>query len=311
MSSRQPPAPIRRQLRREVNWGCPVTDCGNPFLSYHHFAPPFREFRTTTSHDPDGIIALCLAHAGKADGGAFTVDQLREMKRNPFLCGVQVAGRNDWLRRNTVLRAGTNTFVNIATLVTVDERRVIWFDRSPEGYLQLSMKVLDAQGKPLFEMENNDWIVSGPLSDLEARPRGRHLVVKSQVDGFRMKLGFENLDESSFRSEIEERELRELERKRRRIEEDNALMAALRARVPDAEKRFVDASLDEDVIRHQVWNRVSSAIGEWPALEVTFEGQLPAPIKVVSSKKAMQIGGFRMMGNLAVGPVTVFKFNSQ
>ena len=119
MSSRQPPAPIRRQLRREVNWGCPVTDCGNPFLSYHHFAPPFREFRTTTSHDPDGIIALCLAHAGKADGGAFTVDQLREMKRNPFLCGVQVAGRNDWLRRNTVLRAGTNTFVNIATLVTV------------------------------------------------------------------------------------------------------------------------------------------------------------------------------------------------
>lgn len=137
--------------------------------------------------------------------------------------------------------------------------------------------------------------------------------MKSQVDGFRMKLGFENLDESSFRPEIEERELRELERKRRRIEEDNALMAALRARVPDAEKRFVDASLDEDVdvIRHQVWNRVSSAIGEWPALEVTFEGQLPAPIKVVSSKKAMQIGGFRMMGNLAVGPVTVFKFNSQ
>ena len=277
-------------------------------MSYHHFAPPFREFTTTSSHDPDGIIALCLDHAGKADGGAFTDDQLWEMKQAPFLRGNLVVGRNHWLRRNTVLRAGSNTFVNIASLVTVDEQRVIWFDRSPEGYLQLSMNVFDAKGKPLFVMDNNDWLVFGPLSDLEAKPQGRELNVKSEVDGFWMKLRFENLEEASFRSEIEEREL---QRERRRIEEHNATMAVLRARVPDAEQLFTDESLDEDVIRQQAWNRFASAIDEWPALEVTFEGYLPAPIKMVSSKKEMQIGGIRMTGNLAVGRITVFAYKSR
>ncbi len=308
MPLRQPPAPIRRQLRQEVNWGCPVTGCGNPFLSYHHFAPPFRDFTTETPHDLKGIIALCLAHAGMADGGAFTDDQLREMKRNPFLRGDQVVGHNDWLRRNTVLRAGTNIFVNIAALVTVDGQKVVWFNRSPEGYLQLSMNVLDASRQPLFVMENNDWIVSGPLSDLEAKPHGRDLVVKSQVDDFWMKLGFDNLEEASFRSEIEEREL---ERERKRVAEHNAMMAALRARTSDAEKWLVDESLEEDRIRRRAWDRLAPAIGEWPALEVTFEGQLPAPIKVVSSNKEIQFGGVHMRGSLVVGPSTVFAFNYQ
>lgn len=307
MPSRHIPATTRKELRREVNWGCPIDGCGNPFLSYHHFAPPFREFTGTTTHHPDGIIGLCLNHAGKADGGAFTDDQLRDMKRNPFLRGDRVEGRNDWLRRNTVLRAGTNTFVNIASLVTVDGQKVIWFDRGPQGYLQLSMNIGDAQGNPLFVMENNDWMVSGPLNDLEAKPRGRELIVKSQSDGFWMKLGFKDLDEPSFRSEIEELEL---EKERRRIEEYNALMAALRVREPENQKLFVDDNLDEAAVRHHSWNPFALAIDEWPALEVTFEGELPAPIKLVSSHDDIQVGGIRMTGSIAVGSITVFSFKS-
>ncbi len=210
------------------------------------------------------------------------------MKRSPFLQGERVEGRNDWLRRNTVLRAGTNTFVNIVSLVTVDGQKVIWFDRGPEGYLQLSMNIGDAQGNPLFVMENSDWMVSGPLSDLEAKPRGRELIVKSQSDGFWMKLGFKDLDESSFRSEIEGLAVEE---ERRRSEEDNTLMAALRARVPDTQEWFVDANLDEAAVRQEAWNLLASAIGEWPALEVTFEGELPAPIKLVSSHNEIRIIG--------------------
>src|SRR5918912_315690 len=35
--NRTPPAAVRRELRREVGFGCPVPDCGNPYLYWHHF----------------------------------------------------------------------------------------------------------------------------------------------------------------------------------------------------------------------------------------------------------------------------------
>ena len=112
------------------------------------------------------MIALCLPHAAQADGGVFTDTQIRELKTNPFLTGEQVSGKNQWLRRNTVLKSGTNLFLNIRTLVTVCKKPVIWFNRNADGYLELSMNIVDNSGNQLFVMENNDWLASGPLDDI-------------------------------------------------------------------------------------------------------------------------------------------------
>jgi len=73
------------QLRKEVGFGCPAPKdtksalaCGNPFLEYHHFDPPWH---VEYHHKPEGMVALCSAHHKKADKGAFTKEQILRMKR--------------------------------------------------------------------------------------------------------------------------------------------------------------------------------------------------------------------------------------
>lgn len=38
--TRNIPKDVRKILRKEVYFGCPIKDCGSPYLSYHHFNPP-------------------------------------------------------------------------------------------------------------------------------------------------------------------------------------------------------------------------------------------------------------------------------
>src|SRR4029079_15500764 len=97
---RTPPVDVRKQLRREVQFGCPVSGCANPYLEYHHFDPPWREKH---HHNPEGMLALCAEHHRKADAGAFTVEQLREMKKES---PNTVRGRFNWLRNELLAVVG-------------------------------------------------------------------------------------------------------------------------------------------------------------------------------------------------------------
>jgi len=69
-------------LRREVNFGCPFPGCGSPFLTWHHFDPPWK---SEQHHRPEGMIALCVEHASYADGDHYTKERLRDLKANPFV----------------------------------------------------------------------------------------------------------------------------------------------------------------------------------------------------------------------------------
>lgn len=72
------PDRVRRALRSEVGFGCPVDGCGSPYLTYHHFDPPRR---LRDHNEPQGMIALCRKHHDDAGGGAFTLEQLKDLKR--------------------------------------------------------------------------------------------------------------------------------------------------------------------------------------------------------------------------------------
>ena len=77
---RDPPEKVKSHLRHEVNFGCPVEECGIPFLTWHHFDPPWSE---REHHNPEGMIALCETHHTMANAIIFSKDQLREWKANP------------------------------------------------------------------------------------------------------------------------------------------------------------------------------------------------------------------------------------
>ncbi|MGP5687026.1 hypothetical protein ACTXOU_13770 [Psychrobacter glacincola] len=71
------PKAVKEVLRSEVGFGCPIKGCGNPYLEYHHFDPPVN---IKPHNEPKGMIALCAQHHKKADGGAYTVEQLHTLK---------------------------------------------------------------------------------------------------------------------------------------------------------------------------------------------------------------------------------------
>jgi hypothetical protein len=105
--NRTPPTAVRRELKREVGFGCPVPYCGNPYLYWHHFDPPWD---VRQHHDPDGMIALCGLHHPKADAGAYSKEQLREFKRRLAERAEEAKGRFEWMRHSLLGVVGGNFY---------------------------------------------------------------------------------------------------------------------------------------------------------------------------------------------------------
>lgn len=170
--NREPPVEVRRMLRSEVGFGCPVDGCSNPYLQYHHFDPPWRE---REHHNPDGMIALCAAHHYKADAGAFTLEQLRNMKRPN---NSAVLGRFDWLRHRMLSVVGGNFYYETQVPVAFQNKPQIWYTRDESGYLLLNLRMVSSSRDPRLHLDGNDWIVLGDPVDFESPPSGRLIRAK-------------------------------------------------------------------------------------------------------------------------------------
>lgn len=174
--NRTPPKNVRELLRQEVNFGCPVQNCGTPYLMYHHFDPPWHVWE---HHEPKGMIALCPTHHFNADGGSWKPDQLRRMKEAPFVTDKTKKERYDYLRKDTVCLAGTIVYP-VKEILVVEGKPVIWFERDSEGYDRLNLIIRDSEGRILLRMEDNDF-VSYPkfIFDLICPPQGKELQIIS------------------------------------------------------------------------------------------------------------------------------------
>lgn len=173
--NRTPNVAVRRELRKEVGFGCPVPGCANPYLTWHHFDPPW-EIRQ--HQDPAGMIALCREHHDKADAGAYTPDQLREFKRLGQKRIQEVRGRFDWMRHSLLAVVGGSFFYETPDIFVFRGERSIWFSRDEEGYLMLNVRMLSNSGQPRTRIEDNFWISRGDQEDVESPPSGKLLHVK-------------------------------------------------------------------------------------------------------------------------------------
>ena len=184
--SRVPPAAVRRQLRQEVAFGCPVPGCGSPYLEYHHFDPPWAQRH---HHDPAGMIALCAEHHAKAD--AFLVEQLRAMKE-AAKNNRDVEGRFDWLRRKLLAFMGGCGCYNEDVLLAANGVRWVWINRDEHGHALLNFWMCGPDGGERLLMIDNDWIVLEPPLDIECPPNGKRLKVR-YADGEWLEIRFEEM----------------------------------------------------------------------------------------------------------------------
>jgi hypothetical protein len=171
--SRTPRKEVRQELRREVGFGCPVEGCGSPYLTYHHFDPPWA---VEHHQDPARMIALCREHHDKA--AALTVEQCRALKRvDPDR--VSVRGKFLWMREQIVAIVGGNYFFNVRCFVSYNWQPVVWVNRDDEGRLLLNfIPIVADASEPHTHMEDNDWIIEGSPEDVECPPSGRLLKVR-------------------------------------------------------------------------------------------------------------------------------------
>lgn len=167
------PKAVKKALRTEVGFGCPVRGCGNPYLEYHHFDPPVN---VRPHNEPEGMIALCPHHHGMADGGAYTVDQLRAMKSDKVSAD-KVRGNLEWLRNELLVYSGGNIYHEANKVLCVDGIDVLYFNRDENGCLALCLNMLSVSGEPRVVIEDNTWEQIGSPVDLRSPPLGRELEV--------------------------------------------------------------------------------------------------------------------------------------
>ncbi len=168
--SRKPPAHVRAALAREVGYGCPVRDCGNPYLEWHHFDP---EWHVRHHHNPEGMIALCHDHHARAGGGAFTLDQVRALKREGRANAAAIGGSFDWLRDELLVVAGGCTFQNTPNILWARGSQVVWVTRNEDGLLRLNLNMPGGR----FQMRDNFWTDLSGAEAVTCPPSGRTLKV--------------------------------------------------------------------------------------------------------------------------------------
>jgi len=113
-----------------------------------------------------------------ADAGAFTVEQLRELKEYGRRHAGEVKGQFQWMRKNVLTVAGSIFGYETPILVEVAGQPVIWLNRDEEGYLLLNVNMLSISTEPRARIEDNMWITPPNPDDLESPPSGRLLQVK-------------------------------------------------------------------------------------------------------------------------------------
>lgn len=195
--NRTPPAKVRRLLRRDVGFGCPVEGCGSPYLTYHHFGPPWAQ---RPHHEPKGMLALCLQHHKEADAGAFTDGHLRKLKERKSRSVIR--GRFNWRRKRLFIIAGSNFFLGSPSILTYGARKLIWFGQDPQGHGTVNLDLFSPSGQLVLSMRNNDWVVLPSVDDVESPPSARRLVVRSKAHAISLDLEFRNesLDQTCARA---------------------------------------------------------------------------------------------------------------
>lgn len=303
----KPPADIRRALRVEVGFGCPVDGCGSPYLTWHHFDPPWRERQ---HHDADGMIALCLQHHKEADSGAFSHEQLRVLKASPFLKRARVgpAGHFNWKREQLILNAGGSLFVRCPVFLAVGGRPIVWLSSDQNGNQLLNLDIWDTSGQLILSMRDNDWLVVADLDDVEAPPSARSLVVRDSSRDIRASIKFST---ATLDQILDDRRTHEQEATAQRAAQvRKELDRKIKAGAPDQDIAWYrmlandSHGLNDDQAAERAASLTASIRREWPGEEFvvcSFQARIPFPYKVdVTASKITLPGQNTISGMTAI-----------
>jgi hypothetical protein len=176
MEGRVPPTEIRRKLRKEIGFGCPIQGCRSPFLEYHHFNPPWHEGHT---HNVEGMNALFPSHHIMADRGTWTVEELEKLKINNEIDLVN--GKLNWNLKDSVVNAGSNFFIVQDRLsLRILGNEIFGLSENENGQITLNALLWDKSGELVIQIIDNDIIVApNKINDFVCNASGNKIRIES------------------------------------------------------------------------------------------------------------------------------------
>jgi len=193
--NRTPPQEIRRQLRQEVGFGCPIPECSSPYLTYHHFDPPWR---IEEHQNPEGMIALCRPHHDASDAGAYTKRQLHQFKTSAVAKAGKITGRFEWMRSDLLTVVGGSYFYETGVAAQIGMEPIVWFNRDDGNHFLLNLRMFTTSKEPRAVICDNHWIALGTPSDLVCPPSGKSLEIRYDR-GDQLKIEFLELTKEAAR----------------------------------------------------------------------------------------------------------------
>ncbi|MBD2001616.1 hypothetical protein H6G00_34370 [Leptolyngbya sp. FACHB-541] len=188
--NRTPKLEVRRALRKEVGYGCPFLGCRSPYLTWHHFDPPWRE---KEHHDPAGMIALCGKHHRFADGGAYSKGELRALKESDP-SPEDVKAHLPWAKKNFLVRAGGEYRIGSPCVLLLDDKPLIELARDESGFLCLSFVLESQDGKQKVAVEENYLtFFEDNLFDLEISENAKNVKVWYSERAIGLDLRFDRI----------------------------------------------------------------------------------------------------------------------
>lgn len=198
---RKPPDAVIRILRNEVGFACPI--CGSPFLTWHHFDPPWRKKQ---HHNPEGMIALCPEHATHADGGHWTITQLRSLK-HPLNLDARVVASWPWQPEKAVFMLGNSYYIGERPLLALSNRSVFSASKYiPPGQhnpaIMFSVNLQNETGKSLLSLKDNFLsFYASDLSDVQCPPQAKIFEAVNK-NGISLKLQHKRLSLDAFLEQV-------------------------------------------------------------------------------------------------------------
>jgi hypothetical protein len=124
------------------------------------------------------MVALCRKHHDDAEGGAFTIEQLRAMKTEGAARNESIRGQFLWRRQQLLIHCGQALTFETPIALAFNGIPVVSLARDEAKNIALSVNMLTTSILPRLRMFENDWVSAGGPSDLEAPPYGRKLQAK-------------------------------------------------------------------------------------------------------------------------------------
>ena len=181
------PAHIKREVRQRDGFGCVL--CGNAIIDYDHFDPAFSE---ALEHKSEGITILCGQCHNKKTRGMLSFESVKRAVANPRC---RQSGFSfeafDIGEQSPIVRLGTLLLIDVKTIIRVlgDNILSIKPPLEKESPFLISAKITDIAGKPIFEIEDNEWKtfssnwdveVSGSSIKIRRNPREVALIIRSE-----------------------------------------------------------------------------------------------------------------------------------